>query len=128
MIGVDAASFLVIVATAAVAGLIVTVVGPRVAIPVVVVELVLGILVGPQVAGIAKLDPATMFFGNLGLGMLFLGGAQLLTAGMRWEYGGRIFEEVKGRPVAMVAEVIGVSVRDSSRRGSVRSKRATPVR
>ena len=71
MIGVDAASFLVIVATAAVAGLIVTVVGPRVAIPVVVVEIVLGILVGPQVAGIAKLDPATMFFGNLGLGMLF---------------------------------------------------------
>jgi Kef-type K+ transport system membrane component KefB len=71
VIGVDATSFLVIVTTAAIAGLVVTALGPRVAIPVVVVEIVFGILVGPQVAGIAKLDPATHFFGNLGLGMLF---------------------------------------------------------
>ena len=59
MIGVDATSFLVIVASAAVAGLAVTLVGPRVAIPVVVVELVLGILVGPHVAMIAQVDPAS---------------------------------------------------------------------
>jgi Kef-type K+ transport system membrane component KefB len=71
VIGVDAASFLVIVATAGIAALLVTILGPRLAIPVVVVELVLGIVIGPQVAGIAKLDPATQFFGNLGLGMLF---------------------------------------------------------
>ncbi|TMK75510.1 MAG: cation:proton antiporter, partial [Actinobacteria bacterium] len=50
MIGVDATSFLVIVAAAALAAVAVTVLGPRVAIPVVVVELLLGILVGPQVA------------------------------------------------------------------------------
>ena len=90
MIGVDAASFLVIVAVAALAGLIVTVLGPRVAIPVVVVELVLGILIGPQVAGIAKLDPATEFFGNLGLGMLFFFAGYEIN-----------FDRIKGRPLKL---------------------------
>jgi len=71
VIGVDATSFLVIVASAALAGLVVTVLGPRVAIPVVVVELLFGILVGPEIAGIAHVDPATDFFSRLGLGMLF---------------------------------------------------------
>jgi len=90
VIGVDAASFLVIVAVAALAGLIVTVLGPRVAIPVVVVELVLGILIGPQVAGIAKLDPATEFFGNLGLGMLFFFAGYEIN-----------FDRIKGRPLKL---------------------------
>jgi hypothetical protein len=43
VIGVDATSFLVIVATAAIASLAVTVLGPRVAISVIVVEILLGI-------------------------------------------------------------------------------------
>jgi Kef-type K+ transport system membrane component KefB len=90
VIGVDAASFLVIVATAALAGLIVTVLGPRVAIPVVVVELVLGIIVGPQVADIARLDPATEFFGNLGLGMLFFFAGYEIN-----------FERIRGRPLKL---------------------------
>ena len=90
MIGVDAASFLVIVATAAIAGLVVTALGPRVAIPVVVVEIVLGILVGPQVAGIAKLDPATQFFGNLGLGMLFFFAGYEIN-----------FERIEGEPLKL---------------------------
>ena len=90
MIGVDAASFLVIVATAAIAGLVVTALGPRVAIPVVVVEIVLGILVGPQVAGIAKLDPATQFFGNLGLGMLFVFAGYEIN-----------FERIEGQPLRL---------------------------
>ncbi|HEX3263515.1 MAG TPA: hypothetical protein VHR37_07630 [Solirubrobacterales bacterium] len=53
MIGVDATSFLVIVATAAIASLAVTVLGPRVAVPVVVVEILLGIepLATPAEAG-----------------------------------------------------------------------------
>ena len=90
MIGVDAASFLVIVATAAIAGLVVTALGPRIAIPVVVVEIVLGILVGPQVAGIAKLDPATQFFGNLGLGMLFFFAGYEIN-----------FERIEGQPLRL---------------------------
>jgi Kef-type K+ transport system membrane component KefB len=90
VIGVDATSFLVIVATAAIAGLLVTIVGPRVAIPVVVVELILGILIGPQVAGIAKLDPATQFFGNLGLGMLFFFAGYEIN-----------FERIAGKPLKL---------------------------
>jgi Kef-type K+ transport system membrane component KefB len=90
VIGVDATSFLVIVAVAALAATAVTVLGPRVAIPVVVVELLLGILVGPEVAGIAHLDPATEFFGNLGLGMLFF------FAGYEID-----FERVRGQPLRL---------------------------
>jgi Kef-type K+ transport system membrane component KefB len=90
VIGVDATSFLVIVATAALAALAVTALGPRVVIPVVVVELLLGILVGPEVAGIAHLDPATKFFGNLGLGMLFF------FAGYEID-----FERVRGQPLRL---------------------------
>jgi Kef-type K+ transport system membrane component KefB len=90
MIGVDPTSFLVIVACAALAALAVTILGPRVAIPVVVVELLLGILVGPEIAGIAHLDPATQFFGNLGLGMLFF------FAGYEID-----FERVRGQPLRL---------------------------
>jgi len=90
VIGVDATSFLVIVACAALAALAVTVLGPRVAIPVVVVELLLGIIVGPEVAGIAHLDPATEFFGSLGLGMLFF------FAGYEID-----FERVRGLPLRL---------------------------
>jgi len=90
VIGVDSTSFLVIVATAALAGLIVTILGPRVAIPVVVVEILLGILIGPQVAGIAKLDPATNFFGNLGLGMLFFFAGYEIN-----------FERIEGEPLKL---------------------------
>jgi Kef-type K+ transport system membrane component KefB len=88
VIGVDATSFLVIVAIAAVAGLVVTLLGARVAIPVVVVEILLGIVIGPQVAGIADLDPATQFFGNLGLGMLFFFAGYEIN-----------FERIEGRPL-----------------------------
>ena len=69
---VDAGSFLAIVATAAVAGTVSAVVGARgVFIPVVVIELVLGVLVGPQLLDIAHVDDFTDFFADLGLGMLF---------------------------------------------------------
>ena len=68
---VDEASFLVIVGVAAVAALAVTFLGPRVAIPVVVLELLFGIVVGPQVLDIATPDAFIQFFANLGLGMLF---------------------------------------------------------
>jgi len=90
MIGVDATSFLVIVASAALASLTVTVLAPRVAIPVVVVELLIGILVGPEVAGIAHVDAATDFFSRLGLGMLFF------FAGYEID-----FERVRGQPLKL---------------------------
>jgi len=69
---VDAGSFLAIVATAAVAGTLAAVFGGRgVFVPVVVVELVLGVVIGPQLLDLAKVNAFTDFFADLGLGMLF---------------------------------------------------------
>jgi Kef-type K+ transport system membrane component KefB len=69
---VDAGSFLAIVATAAIAGTVSGVAGaPGVFIPVVVAELVLGVVVGPQALDLAHVNSFTEFFADLGLGMLF---------------------------------------------------------
>lgn len=51
--------------------------------------------------------PSGAGIATIALSILFLGGVQLLTAGILGEYVGRIFEEVKRRPVALVAEEIG---------------------
>ena len=72
VISVDVGSFLAIVATGAIAATVVAVVGARgLFVPVVVVELVLGVLIGPQVLDIADVNAFTEFFADLGLGMLF---------------------------------------------------------
>ena len=92
MIGVDAGSFLVIVSAAALAAIISAFVSPRLVLPVVVVELLLGIAIGPQGADLARIDGATRFFSNLGLGMLFF------FAGYEID-----FERIKGRPLALGA-------------------------
>ena len=69
---VDTGSFLAIVATAAIAGTLVAVAGGRgLFLPVVVIELTLGVLIGPQLLDLAKVNAFTEFFGDLGLGMLF---------------------------------------------------------
>ena len=90
--GVDETSALVIVIAAAVAGTIVLALAPKVTIPVVVLELVLGIVIGPQGFDIARLDPTTSLLGNLGLGMLFF------FAGYEID-----FERIKGRPLELAA-------------------------
>lgn len=92
MIGVDAESFLVIVSAAAVAAIISAIAAPRLVLPVVVVELLLGIIIGPQVTDLAQVDAATKFFSSLGLGMLFF------FAGYEID-----FERIKGRPLALGA-------------------------
>jgi Kef-type K+ transport system membrane component KefB len=72
VLNVDAGSFLAIVATAAVAGTLSAVIGARgVFVPVVVVELVLGVVIGPQLLDLAQVNSFTDFFADLGLGMLF---------------------------------------------------------
>jgi Kef-type K+ transport system membrane component KefB len=69
---VDTGSFLAIVATAAVAATLSGIAGGRgVFIPVVVVELALGVVIGPQVLDLAQVNGFTDFFADLGLGMLF---------------------------------------------------------
>jgi len=70
-IGVDTESFMVMVAAAALAALAATVLGRWIALPVVVLELIFGIMIGPQALGLASPDQFVEFFANLGLGMLF---------------------------------------------------------
>jgi len=88
--GVDEGSFLTIVAVAALAALTVSLLGKRVAVPVVVVEIVLGIIVGPELLGLAEPDEFTQFFANLGLGMLFF------FAGYEID-----FQRIRGKPLRL---------------------------
>jgi Kef-type K+ transport system membrane component KefB len=96
---IDETSLLVIVGVAAFAGLLTMVLAPRLTIPVVVLELLLGIIVGPEVAGIAEVDPTTDFLGNLGLGMLFF------FAGYEID-----FDRIRGRPLNLALAGWGVSL------------------
>jgi Kef-type K+ transport system membrane component KefB len=92
VIEVDTQSFFAIVVIAAVAAITVAAVPRRLAPPVVVVELLLGIAIGPEVLDIAKTDDFIDFFSNLGLGMLFF------FAGYEID-----FERIKGRPLRLGA-------------------------
>jgi Kef-type K+ transport system membrane component KefB len=94
MVDVDAGSFLVIVCCSALAALVASVVQPRLAIPVVVMEILLGILVGPSLLNLADPDDFIEFFSNLGLGMLFF------FAGYEID-----FDRIRGAPLKLA--VIG---------------------
>ena len=90
MVEVDTASFLAIGATAALAATLVTFGGRWIFVPVVVLELLLGILIGPDILGIAEPDQFIVFFSNLGLGMLFF------FAGYEID-----FERIRGTPLKL---------------------------
>jgi Kef-type K+ transport system membrane component KefB len=75
---------------AAIAAITVVVIPRPYAPPVVVVELILGIVIGPEVLGIAESDSFIEFFSNLGLGMLFF------FAGYEID-----FERIRGRPLRL---------------------------
>lgn len=92
MISVDATSFFIVTLTAAVAALIASHVPRRLAPPVVVLELLLGILVGPDVLNAAQPDDFIQFLSNLGLGMLFF------FAGYEID-----FQRIKGLPLKLGA-------------------------
>ena len=99
MVEVDTASFLAIGATAALAATLVTFGGRWIFVPVVVLELLLGILIGPDILGIAEPDQFIIFFSNLGLGMLFF------FAGYEID-----FERIRGTPLklAMIGWLISL--------------------
>jgi Kef-type K+ transport system membrane component KefB len=92
VITVDTDSFFAIVVVAALAAITVAAVPKRLAPPVVVLELVLGIVIGPEVLGLAEKDDFVNFFANLGLGMLFF------FAGYEID-----FERIRGRPITLAA-------------------------
>ena len=92
MITVDTDSFFAIVVVAAIAAITVATVPKRFAPPVVVLELMLGIVIGPEILGLAHSDDFVNFFSNLGLGMLFF------FAGYEID-----FERIKGKPMKLGA-------------------------
>lgn len=89
---VDTGSFFAIVLVAAVAAITVAIVPKRFAPPVVVLELLAGILIGPEVLGFAHPGDFIEFFSNLGLGMLFF------FAGYEID-----FHRIKGLPLELGA-------------------------
>ena len=103
---VDTGSFLVIVLTAALASVSSRSWPRALVLPVVVVELMLGIVIGPQVLGLAN-DDFIEFFSNLGLGMLFF------FAGYEID-----FERIQGRPLELgalgLAALAGARLRRSA--------------
>ena len=79
---VQAGGMLAIVTVAAVAGTAAALLGDRgVLVPTVVVELLLGVLIGPQVLGLEVTD-FTQFLSALGLGMLFEAFAAVVIGGV----------------------------------------------
>jgi Kef-type K+ transport system membrane component KefB len=92
LITVDTDSFFAIVVVAAVAAVTVAAVPKRFAPPVVVLELIFGIAIGPEILGLAHTDDFVDFFSNLGLGMLFF------FAGYEID-----FERIKGKPMKLGA-------------------------
>jgi glycosyltransferase involved in cell wall biosynthesis len=48
-------------------------------------------------------------YASIMVGVLFLGGIQLITLGVIGEYLGRVYEEVKGRPLYLVRDLYGIS-------------------
>jgi len=89
-IEVDSGSFFAIVTVAAIAAITVAAVPKRYAPPVVVVELLMGIVIGPEILGLAHSDDFVEFFSNLGLGMLFF------FAGYEID-----FQRIKGAPLRL---------------------------
>jgi hypothetical protein len=53
-------------------------------------------------------DPAVTGFTTLLTMMMFKGGVQLITIGILGEYIGRIYEELKQRPLYIIAEKTGL--------------------
>jgi Kef-type K+ transport system membrane component KefB len=89
---VDTDSFFVIVVVAAIAAVTVAAVPKQLAPPVVVLELLLGIVIGPEILDLAHTDEFIDFFADLGLGMLFF------FAGYEID-----FDRIKGAPMKLGA-------------------------
>jgi Kef-type K+ transport system membrane component KefB len=98
VVDVDRETLLVVLAVAAIAPLLADL-PTRVQIPIVVAELVLGIIVGPDVLGLAEPGQMLTVFKQLGLAFLFF------LAGMEID-----FERVRGTPAKLAIRGWGLSL------------------
>ncbi|OAN36316.1 glycosyltransferase [Chloroflexus islandicus] len=73
-----------------------------------------------RLANPAAAEPA--FYGQASTlaSVLFLGAVQLISLGIIGEYVGRIYDEVKGRPLYIVAETLGIAEPDATSAAAVR--------
>lgn len=85
----EIATFLIILMIGVIAPLLVEIT-PKLRMPVVVLEIGLGILVGPQVLGLAKVGPVIDVLSNMGLAFLFF------LAGFEID-----FNKIRGRPLKL---------------------------
>ncbi len=92
MKGVDVASLLTIFAFATLAAMLSALVGRWFVLPIVVLEILFGILIGPQVLSLATIDPTIELLATGGLGMLFF------FAGYEID-----FQAIKGSPLKLGA-------------------------
>ena len=97
---VDLSTLVLIPAIAAVAPLATRAVGRWVAIPLVVFEILLGLILGPSVLGWVKDDPFIALFADFGLAMLFY------LAGREID-----FQAIRGTPILRAALARAISPR-----------------
>jgi polyisoprenyl-phosphate glycosyltransferase len=74
-------------------------------------------VVGIIITAILRLTGSQAFYGQAStlVAVLFLGGVQMISLGIIGEYLGRLYDEVKGRPLYIVGEALGFDEKTNER-------------